>query len=289
MRIGIGLPNTVPGTDGRLMRAWARRAEERGFAFVSTVGRVTYPSFEDLTSLAFAAGATSRIGLVTNAVLAPTHSAALLAKETLTLSRLSEGRLTLGLGVGARPGDYLAAERPFAERGRIFDDQLGLLHRAWRGEDVFENRPLGPPPDSPEQASVPVLIGGHGERAVRRTVRWGAGWTGASGGPERARPMVERVTRAWRAAGRTGDPRLLGLAYFSLGDADTAQRSDAFLREYYGFMRDRVAAIAEGAVHAPEAVRGIIAAFEDIGMTELVFTPTIAALDQVDRLAEVLG
>lgn len=44
MRIGIGLPNILPGAHGRLMLEWARRAEARGFAFVSTVGRLAYPS-----------------------------------------------------------------------------------------------------------------------------------------------------------------------------------------------------------------------------------------------------
>jgi alkanesulfonate monooxygenase SsuD/methylene tetrahydromethanopterin reductase-like flavin-dependent oxidoreductase (luciferase family) len=288
VRIGIGLPNTVPGTDGRLMRAWARRAEECGFAFVSTIGRVTYPSYEDITSLAFAAGVTSRIGLVTNATLAPTDSAALLAKRTLTLAQLSGGRLTLGLGVGARPGDYEAVGRPFGDRGRAFDAQLELLHRAWLGERVFEDRPLGPPPASAGEGSVPILIGGHSDRAIRRTVRWGAGWTGAGGGPERARPMVERIIRAWSEAGRDGEPRLLGLVYFSLGDAETARRSDTYLREYYGFAGEHANTIAEGAVRTPEAIRDIIAAFADIGMTDVTMTPTIAEIDQVDKLAAIV-
>ncbi|MGW0817258.1 LLM class flavin-dependent oxidoreductase [Streptomyces viridiviolaceus] len=79
MRIGIGLPDTVPGTDGRLMLDWARRAEERGFAFVSTIGRAGHPSYDSLTTPAAVAGATSRIGLVTNALLAPTYPDAVLS------------------------------------------------------------------------------------------------------------------------------------------------------------------------------------------------------------------
>ncbi|MCW2864418.1 MAG: class flavin-dependent oxidoreductase, partial [Actinoallomurus sp.] len=88
MRIGIGVPNTVPGTNGPLMMDWARRAEERGFAFVSTIGRVGYPSYDSLTALAAVAGATSRIGLMTNAVLGPTYADAVLAKIAITVAQL---------------------------------------------------------------------------------------------------------------------------------------------------------------------------------------------------------
>ncbi|CAL9669186.1 hypothetical protein SUDANB176_07378 [Streptomyces sp. enrichment culture] len=70
----------------------ARRAEERGFAFVSTIGRVGRPSYDSLTTPAAAAGATSRIGLVANALLAPMYPDADLAELTMTLARLSGER-----------------------------------------------------------------------------------------------------------------------------------------------------------------------------------------------------
>lgn len=76
----------------RSLLDWARRAEKRGFAFVSTIGRVGRPSYDSLTTLAAAAGATSRIGLVTNALLAPMHPDADLAELTMTLARLSGER-----------------------------------------------------------------------------------------------------------------------------------------------------------------------------------------------------
>lgn len=288
MRIGIGLPNTVPGTDGRLMVDWARRAEERGFAFVSTIGRVGYPSYDSLTSLAAVAGATSRIGLLTNVVLGPTYADAVLAKIAMTVARLSGERLTLGLGIGARPSDYAPSERPFSGRGAAFDRQLDFLSRAFRGEAVAdgdfpgEKRPVGPPgPD------IPLLLGGHSEPAVRRTAAYGAGWSGAGGGPSRAEPMIGRLRDAWREAGRTGEPRLLGLAYFSVAET-AAEPGDAYLRSYYAYSGDHAGTIAEGAVRKPAAIRGIVDAFAAIGMTELTFSPTVPDLTEVDRLADLV-
>lgn len=289
MRVGIGIPNTVPGTNGPLMLEWARRAEERGFAFVSTIGRVGYPSYDSLTSLAAVAGATSRIGLLTNAVLGPTYPDAVLAKITMTLAQLSGDRLTLGLGVGARESDYLPSGRDFAGRGAAFDRQLEFLDRAWRGEPVAdgeapgERRALAPPPG----ARIQLLIGGHSARAVRRTALWADGWTGAGGGPARAEPMVRRVREAWDDAGRSGEPRMLGLAYFSTQER-FAESSDAYLRSYYAYAGDHAGVIADGAVRTPARIRGIVDEFESIGMNEITFTPTVADVAEVDRLADLV-
>jgi alkanesulfonate monooxygenase SsuD/methylene tetrahydromethanopterin reductase-like flavin-dependent oxidoreductase (luciferase family) len=288
MRIGIGLPNTVPGTNGPLMLHWARRAEARGFAFLSTIGRVAYPSYDSLTVLAAAAGATSQIELLTNAVLGPTYPDAVLAKVAMTVAQVSGDRLTLGLGVGARESDYRGSEREFAHRGQAFDRQLEYLHRAFRGEPVTdgdfagERRPVAPPGND-----IPLLIGGHGKRAIRRTARWGAGWTGAGGGPARAEPMIGPIRDAWRDAGRDGTPRLLGLAYFST-DSRRSSESDSYLRSYYAYAGDHATTIADGAVRTPHRIRAIVREFADIGMTELAFTPTVAAIDEVDGLADLV-
>jgi len=148
MEIGIGLANTLE-IDGPTVVAWARRAEERGFALLATIDRMVYPTYDSLTTLAAAAGATSRIGLLTDVLLTPVYPPVWLAKATASLDALSSGRLTLGLGVGARPDDFAAVERPFERRGRLMDETLALLHRAWAGEPVAGGTlPVCPPPAS---------------------------------------------------------------------------------------------------------------------------------------------
>ncbi|HKQ02681.1 MAG TPA: LLM class flavin-dependent oxidoreductase, partial [Actinomycetes bacterium] len=92
MRIGIGLPNPVLDVPGRLVVSWARRAEERGFSSLATIDRIAYPSYDSLTALTAAAGATDRIGLVTNILVAPVYNPVLLAKVTASLDQLSGGR-----------------------------------------------------------------------------------------------------------------------------------------------------------------------------------------------------
>jgi hypothetical protein len=99
--------------------------------------------------------------------------------------------------------------------------------------------------------------------------------------------MIGKILKAWNDAGRTGEPRLTGLAYFSTDDRLAAE-SDQYLRSYYAFAGDHAATIADGAVRTPERMRGIAREFADIGMNELVFTPTLARLDEVDRLADAV-
>jgi alkanesulfonate monooxygenase SsuD/methylene tetrahydromethanopterin reductase-like flavin-dependent oxidoreductase (luciferase family) len=286
LRIGIGLPNPVLDVPGRLVVAWARRAEERGFSSLATIDRIAYPSYDSLTVLTAAAAVTERIGLLTNILLEPVYSPVLLAKVTASLDRLSDGRLTLGLGVGGRPDDYQLAGRPFDDRGRRFDADLELLHTAWAGQPVAGSQfPVAPPAT---RGRIPLLIGGQAELAGPRAARWDAGFTVGGAPPEMAAGAIQEFRKAWEAAGGTGQPRTAALSYFSLGEQHTAE-SLHNLRTYYGFLGDWAERVAGGAPRTPEAVRQQAAAFEEAGVDELIFDPTVADLDQVDLLADAIG
>ncbi|HEY8452914.1 MAG: LLM class flavin-dependent oxidoreductase [Micromonosporaceae bacterium] len=286
MKIGIGLPNTVPGTPGDLLLEWARRAEAAGFSGLATIDRVVYPSYDTLATLAAAAGATNRIELVSNILLAPLHSPVMLAKSAASIDQLSGGRLTLGVAVGGRADDYAAVGRDFSRRGRDFDAALELMHRVWRGEPVADGSLAAAPPPVRDNR-VPLLIGGTSEAAIRRTVTWGAGWTAGGSGPETAAPVMARIRDRWREAGRDGEPRFAALVYYSLGD-EVADQSRANLRDYYAFLGPYADQIADSALRTPQAVRDTVRAFADIGCTELYFDPTVTSLDQIDRLAELV-
>src|SRR5918994_1647042 len=100
MDVGMGVPNALLDVEGPELVAWARRAEQRGFSVLGTIGRIAYGSHEELIALAGAAGATERIELMTTVLVAPPRQAVLLAKQAATLQAVSGGRLRLGLGIG---------------------------------------------------------------------------------------------------------------------------------------------------------------------------------------------
>jgi alkanesulfonate monooxygenase SsuD/methylene tetrahydromethanopterin reductase-like flavin-dependent oxidoreductase (luciferase family) len=240
-----------------------------------------------LATLAAVAGATHRIGLQSNILVAPVYQPVVLAKAAATIAEISEGRFTLGLGVGGRPDDFTAAERDLHTRGKDFDRALQTYHDVWSGHplDGYDNAIANPQPGG----RVPVLIGGTSDQAVARTARWGAGWTAGGSTPEAAGQMVEKIRSAWQAAGRDGEPRLAALTYFSLG-ADVEASSRTYLADYYAFTGDYARQISDAARRTEDSVREALDAYAAAGITEVYFDPTTSDLSQVDRLADlVLG
>ena len=286
MKIGIGLPSTIPGTPGPLLLDWARRAEERGFTSLATIDRIAYPSYESLIALAAAGAVTERIELLTNILLAPTRNPVLLAKEAAGVDQVSGGRLTLGLGVGTREDDYVAAERDFETRGRRFDRDLETMHAAWRGE-AAGGSPAAPGPESVQDRRVPILMGGTADRAIERAVKWGVGWTAGGAASDQVGPFAERVRAAWKDAGRPGQPKIVALSYYSMLD-DRIEESRASLLDYYAYLGDWAAKIADGTPRGSSAVRDSVKSFEDAGVDELIFDPTVADLREVDLLADAV-
>lgn len=283
MDVGIGLPNTIPGTPGRTILEWARRAEARGFSGVATIDRVAYPSYESILALTAAAAVTERIGLLTNVLLGPTRNPILLAKEAASLDQVSAGRFTLGAGVGSREDDYAAVGRDFRSRGRRWDADLETIHAAWRGELVNgAEKPVGPTPSDGER--VPMLIGGMSDRAIERTIRWGIGWTVGGAPPEVGGPFAERVRAAWKEAGKPGEPRIVGLAYFCLAD-DPVETARGYLRDYYGGFG---AQMADRIPTTPDALRETVRKFADFGFDELFVDPTVNDLSEIDRAADAV-
>ena len=285
MQIGIGLPGTIAGVRGSDIIAWARRADAGPFSSLGIIDRLVYGNFELLVTLAAAAGATERIRLMPSVLLAPLRPAALLAKEAASLDALSAGRLTLGLGIGGRRDDYQAVGVSFSSRGRHFDEQLATMKRIWAGDAVSDDvGPIGPPPA--QAGGPPLLIGGFGPAALRRIAQWGDGFIGTVVDPATAREVYEQAAEAWRAAGRPGKPRFVMGLYYALGQ-DAAERGSVYLRDYYAFAPAITDLMAGSILATPEAIRGVIQAYGDVGVDEIVFWPTIPELDQIDRLADL--
>jgi alkanesulfonate monooxygenase SsuD/methylene tetrahydromethanopterin reductase-like flavin-dependent oxidoreductase (luciferase family) len=284
MKIGIGLPNTVPGTEGGDMREWAIRSEAAGFSTLGTIDRIVYPNHEPLTALAYAAAVTERIGLLTSVLLAPLRAnTALLAKQAASVDVLSGGRLTLGMAVGGREDDFEASGVDFHRRGATFDGQLDEMRRLWSGEKVGFAGGVGP---QPRDGRPEVVIGGASDKAFERAAQH-AGWMMGGGPPDRFAGELAKLEAAWSAAGRSGEPRKMALGYYGLGDGarDQVQR---YIGDYYGFLGDYAERMAAGVPADPQSVKDVVAAFEQAGCDEFVLFPTSSDSSQVDLLAEAV-
>jgi alkanesulfonate monooxygenase SsuD/methylene tetrahydromethanopterin reductase-like flavin-dependent oxidoreductase (luciferase family) len=281
MDVAIALPNAVPGATGVQLVEWARRAEARGFSSLGTIDRVVYENYEPLTALAAAAAVTERIGLCTSVLLGPLRANATeLAKQALSVHALSGGRLTLGVGLGAREDDYEASGIELTGRGRRLDAMLARIKEVWSEGEV-----------GPSIAGTPgLVVGGHADAAFVRATRFADGWIAAAGPPELFAGEVEKMRAAWREAGRKDEPRTMALAYFSLGERAAEDARANLAEDYYAWLGEDVAAyIAAGAAQDTETVRRYVSGFEDAGCDELIFCPASADPEQVDLLADAVG
>lgn len=135
---------------------------------------------------------TQRLRLMTGVLLAPLHNAGILAKQAASLDVLSNGRLTLGLGVGPRVDDYRAAPASFHDRGKRLEQQLELMTRIWSGQPVADQTgPIGPTPVQP--GGPEVLLGGQSSSAISRLKRWGNGYIAALGSPQRTNELFRQA------------------------------------------------------------------------------------------------
>ena len=285
VKIGIGLPTTIVGVTGDVLVEWARRADACGFSSLGLIDRIAYPNYEVMTTLGAVAAVTRTIRLMPAVLLGPTRSTGLLAKQAATVDALSNGRLTLGLGIGARTDDYAATGAGYRDRGRRFEEQLATLKRLWRGEPFSDEvGTIGPAPVQP--GGPELLIGAFSPSALARVGRWADGYIGARPPGE----MVETyrlVEDGWRAAGRSGRPRFVAQGSFALGPA-SAERGAANVRAYYAYWPERAEVIVRTLLTTPEAIRDYVRACEDIGADEVSLNATIAELDQIQLLREAI-
>ncbi len=288
MKIGIGLPAAIPGTKGSIIVEWAKRADAGPFSSLGLIDRFDYPNYEPMIALAAAAAVTQRIRLMVTVLLVPIRNAALVAKQSASLDVLSGGRFSLGIGVGAREGDYDVTQMSFHDRGKRLDKQLETMKRIWAGERLVENAGvIGPLPV--QKGGPELLIGGYGPAMIRRVARWGDGYISGGGGtPPRLKELYPKIIQAWQAAGRPGKPRLVGGLYYGLGP-HAAERMPVFMRDYYANLGPNLENMVKNVSTTPEAVERTIRTYADVGMDELIFWPTFSDLDQVDRLAEVVS
>jgi alkanesulfonate monooxygenase SsuD/methylene tetrahydromethanopterin reductase-like flavin-dependent oxidoreductase (luciferase family) len=278
MNIGLGLPITDPAA----LLDWARRADAGPFSTLGLLDRLVYDNPEPLVGLAVIAGATTRIRVQTEVLLAPLREPALLAKQAATLDRLCGGRLVLGLGVGGRPDDHRAAGTDIKTRGRRLDEQMALMRRLWSGEPYDDQvGPIGPAPARP--GGPEVLFGGFQPAALERVARWGDGFLAAAA-PSWAQGLIDTVRAAWRSHGREGTPRIVAQVNVALGPQDVIDDARSAIGGYYEFS-GRAESVVAGMLTTPGQIRAVIAQFEDLGADEVMLYCHGRDPGQVDRLA----
>lgn len=259
IRLGLHGLGIAAGAQRTVIDAVAATAERCGFATLwvgehvvmvdesdshypySDDGRIAISADVDwldpLITLSFAAAATNRIELATGVLMLPEHNPVIMAKQAASLDRMTGGRLSLGVGVGWSKEEYDALGVPFEGRGRRLTEYVAAMRTLWRddvasfsGEFVSFDRVRVNP--KPHGRSIPVVLGGNSDAALRRVAEWGDGWYGFNlADVEEAAFRASKLRSLCREVGR--DPTDLRLAV-SLQDpvpADATRLADAGIDE----------------------------------------------------------
>jgi probable F420-dependent oxidoreductase len=137
---------------------------------------------EPLVALAFAAAATTTIGLRTSLLVLPYRNPFLTARGVASLDALSGGRVILGVGAGYLEPEFRALGVAFEERNELTDEAIVAMRRAWAESGVrmtgrhfdAQGHTMLPRPSRP--GGPPIWVGGNSKRAIRRAVELGDGW-----------------------------------------------------------------------------------------------------------------
>ncbi|MEU4193640.1 LLM class F420-dependent oxidoreductase [Kribbella sp. NPDC026611] len=195
----------------------ARLAESAGFESLWVGDHIALPAdeggdqprLEVVVGLSYLAAATKRIRLGLGVIVLPQRQPVLLAKQLSSLDVLSNGRLTVGLGVGYVEGELAALGATLADRGARTDEYLAAMRTLWTepvasfsGRYVTFDR-VSQLPLPVQRPHPPLVIGGHSDAALRRAVATAQGWYGVYlGVPETAELLARlRTLEAARPAG----------------------------------------------------------------------------------------
>jgi alkanesulfonate monooxygenase SsuD/methylene tetrahydromethanopterin reductase-like flavin-dependent oxidoreductase (luciferase family) len=282
LRIGIGLPAAVPGTDMTTLGQWAAEGERAGFAAVGVIDRLVYDNVEPLIALAAAAARTERVELFTTVLnVGWRNNPVLLAKQMASIDQISGGRLTAGLGLGGWPEDYTASGVSQTGKAALWESTLATMRQVWTGKMVGQG---GPMPELPEGRPT-LLFGGLVQAAYERAATQGKGWVAPLFGLSVLQEGAAAVRQAWNEAGRTGEPRIATGRYFGLGDNADAI-ADEYIRHYY--LDEYFPYARADTMTTLEHLRMELQSLQTVGVTDMILYPTSSGLEQVGLLAEAL-
>jgi probable F420-dependent oxidoreductase len=178
---------------------------------------------DPLVQIGAAAAVTERIELATGIFILPLRHPLAVARSACTVQELARGRFVFGLGYGWLEEEFTVLDVPFAERVTRFEEGIEVLRSAWRsGEVKHEGRhfSISGVQVTKRATEIPVMLGGNGDRALRRAARLGDGWFSSGTPPLEESIRLRGELRRLRAESeRAADPFTL---VFRMEGADPA-------------------------------------------------------------------
>ena len=201
IKIGVTVPNNWGVADVKDVVEFGPLAEQLGFESVWVMDHLfnngyigerldDKPYYHPLATLSHISATTERILLGTSVLVLPYHNPVELAKYTATLDQMSEGRVVLGVGVGAMTEEFEALGIPMSQRGSLTNESINIMKELWTNSSSsyssrrwsFSEIKFAPKPF--QTPHIPLWIGGSSPGALKRVVNVGDGWHPSGVTPE---------------------------------------------------------------------------------------------------------
>jgi probable F420-dependent oxidoreductase len=303
MRYGFYLPTRGQTASPEALDTLVTRAEEWGFSSVMIADHIVFPvtikskypytvsgafpgqgdALEQLSLMAFVAGKSRTLRLISSVMILPYRNPVVTAKMLATIDVLSRGRVTVGVGVGWLREEFEALGAPdFDRRGAVSDEYLRIFKALWTQEpasyhgEFYRFDSVRCLPHPVQKPHPPIWVGGHSKAALRRVARLGDGWhpVGANPAvplrPPELRASLDDLRRLTEAEGR--DFSALTISYKApIYDSGQGVDGGAERRPFSG---------------SQQAIADDIGTFAGLGVSELIFDFRSESLaESLDRMA----
>ncbi|MEE9198577.1 MAG: LLM class flavin-dependent oxidoreductase [Dehalococcoidia bacterium] len=281
---------------------FAEKAEEWGYDAYWVPDYVTLSPMDAFVLLAAVAQRTSRLRLGTAVVVVPFRSPFQLAKASLSVDALSNGRFTLGVGIGgAVPRDFEVAQVDIHQRGRISNETIEITRRLFAEENVthegryyrFQDLTMEPRPV--QKPGIPIWIGsiwnnGFAEGVMRRAARYGDGFFPTDTSQEEFKKAQARIKELAASYGRDPEAIQWGLLTWTcLGDSKEEARQIAS-REISKRLGSQWNVQVENgyALGTPQDIIDTLKGYVDLGLTNFVIDPACPPSEMLQQF-EILA
>jgi alkanesulfonate monooxygenase SsuD/methylene tetrahydromethanopterin reductase-like flavin-dependent oxidoreductase (luciferase family) len=208
--VGFTLQERHFGQGVETLQSSLARIETSGIDFASVLDHLTFwdgAGFDGLTNATAIAAAHPRLPVLISVLILPVRHPVVVARQISSLAHLAPGRLILGVGVGGEDRHEIgAAGVDPSTRGRRMDESLTVLRAVLDGEAMtfagehfdLDSVLIRPAPTP----SVPILIGGRSDAALRRTAKYGDGWLAFACSPDRFATAADLIQVRAQDVGR---------------------------------------------------------------------------------------